>query len=294
MRSASEALSLGILSVGINVVLMVVKITVGLLGHSYALVADGIESGADIVSSLITWAGFQLSLKPADEDHPFGHGRVEALAGLFSGVALVLAAIWIGYHSIHEILTPHHSPAWFTLPVLVVVVCVKEWLSRKVFQVGDPLASSALKAEASHHHADALTSGAAALGISIALLAGPGYEAADDWAALLAAGVILWNAGQVIAQALHDLMDGSVANDWSASIAEVAAATKGVVSTEKCRVRKSGVRFFVELHLQVNPEISVREGHRIGHEVKDRLMTAHPQLADVVVHMEPAEDELLT
>jgi len=167
---------------------MVVKIGVGFLGNSYALIADGIESASDIFASLITWAGFQISLKPADDDHPYGHGKFESLAGMFSGFSLLTAAAIIGYNSILEIQAPHHAPAWFTLPVLVLVVVVKELLSRRVLSAGDAIGSTALKGDAWHHRSDAITSGAAAIGITIALIGGEGFEMADDWAALFACG----------------------------------------------------------------------------------------------------------
>lgn len=193
MRSPNETLGLGILAICINLVLMLVKIGVGLLGNSYALVADGIESASDIFSSLITWAGFQFSLKPADENHPYGHGRMETLAGMFAGFALLGAAGVIGCNALAEIRTPHHAPAWFTLPVLLGVVAVKEFLSRRVFAAGDSLDSNALKGDAWHHRSDAITSGACAIGIGVALVGGDGYESADDWAALAACLIIVIN-----------------------------------------------------------------------------------------------------
>jgi cation diffusion facilitator family transporter len=181
MQSASQTLSLGVLAICINVCLMIIKIGVGVVGNSYALVADGIESASDIFSSVITWAGFRLSLKPADEDHPYGHGKIDALTGIFSGSCLFAAAAFIAYQSIIEIRTPHHSPAWFTLPVLIAVIVVKELLSRRVFAVADTLDSNALKGDAWHHRSDAITSAAAAIGITISLIGGKGWEMADDW-----------------------------------------------------------------------------------------------------------------
>ena len=291
MRSPNEVLGLGILAICINVVLMLVKIGVGLLGNSYALVADGIESASDIFSSLITWAGFQFSLKPADEDHPYGHGKVEALAGLFAGFALLGAALVIAWNSIVEIRTPHHAPAWFTLPVLVGVVVVKEFLSRKVLTVGHSLDSNALKGDAWHHRSDAITSGACAFGIVVALIGGKGYESADDWAALAACFIIVINAFLILKGSLHDVLDGNVSSDLYDSITELAASTPGVKNTEKCRMRKSGVSLFVEIHIRVDPSISVFEGHEISHRVKDRLLDGNPRINDVLIHIEPAEME---
>jgi cation diffusion facilitator family transporter len=288
MRSNSELLGLGVLAVCINIALMIVKIGVGLLGNSYALIADGIESASDIFSSLITWAGFHISLKPADDDHPFGHGKFEALAGMFSGFSLLGAAAVIGYHSVLEIRTPHHAPAWFTLPVLVGVVFVKEFLSRKVLSANASLDSTALKGDAWHHRSDALTSGAAALGITIALIGGPGYESADDWAALAACAVIVINGFLVLKGSLHDVLDGSVSSDLRKSIDAEARTTRGVESIEPSRIRKSGISLFVEIHVRVAPAITVIEGHQISHNVKDRLLAHDSRIQDVIVHIEPS------
>jgi cation diffusion facilitator family transporter len=292
MRSQNDVLGLGILAICINITLMAVKIGVGFLGNSYALIADGIESASDIFSSLITWAGFQISLKPADDDHPYGHGKIESLAGMFSGFSLLTAAAIIGYHSILEIQTPHHAPAWFTLPVLVLVVVVKELLSRRVLSAGDAMGSTALKGDAWHHRSDAITSGAAAIGITIALIGGKGFEMADDWAALLACGVITINGVLILKGALHDVLDGKVSGDIHTEIAAYAHSVVGVRAAEKCRVRKSGVGFFVEIHVWVDPAISVYEGHQIGHKVKDQIMASDGRVQDVTVHIEPAASEM--
>lgn len=288
MQSPAETLGLGILSVCVNIVLMLVKIGVGLIGNSYALVADGIESASDIFSSLITWAGFQFSLRPADDDHPFGHGKLEALAGGFAGVALLAAAVIIAVNAVSEILTPHHAPEWFTLPVLIGIVVVKEALSRRILSTGQELGSTALQGDAWHHRSDAITSGAAAIGISVALLGGPGYEAADDWAALVACAIIVVNAARISRSALHDVMDGSVPVEWHGAVKNSASAVPGVLGTEKCRIRKSGTSQFVELHVRVAPDITVFEGHEIGHLVKARILADNPLVRDVVVHIEPA------
>lgn len=291
MIDAGRTLALGLLSLCVNIVLMAVKITVGLVGNSYALVADGIESAGDILSSIITWVGFQLSLRPPDDDHPFGHGKIESLAGMFSGVALLVAAFIIGYHSILEIKTPHHAPAWFTLPVLLAVVVVKMGLSRVISRVGSSVDSRALEGDAWHHLSDAITSGAAAIGISIALIGGPGWEMADDYAALVACVIIIFNGCLIIKSSLHEVLDGSVSQELNREMRALAEEVEGVREIEKCRVRKSGIGMFIELHVRVDADISVREGHRIGHEVKDHIRAAKPQVVDIVVHLEPFDEE---
>jgi cation diffusion facilitator family transporter len=290
MRSASESLGLGILAICINLSLMLVKIGVGVIGNSYALIADGIESASDIFSSVVTWAGFRWSLKPPDEDHPYGHGKIDALTGMFSGGALFAAAAFIAYQSIIEIRTPHHSPAWFTLPVLMGVIVTKELLSRRVFAAADTFDSNALKGDAWHHRSDAITSAAAAIGITIALIGGKGWEMADDWGALAACSVILTNAFRIMKGSVYDATDAAVPPQLRDSICTAAANHPGVQRIEKCLVRKSGTNLFVELHVEVDPSVTIREGHRIGHQIKAALIAGNPRIQDVMVHLEPAED----
>jgi cation diffusion facilitator family transporter len=271
---------------------MIIKIGVGVVGNSYALIADGIESASDIFSSVITWTGFHLSLKPADEDHPYGHGKIDALTGMFSGGVLFVAAAFIAYQSILEIRTPHHSPVWFTLPVLIGVIVVKELLSRRVFAAADTFDSNALKGDAWHHRSDAMTSAAAAIGITIALIGGKGWEMADDWGALAACSVIVTNAFRIVKGSIYDATDHAVSPLVQDPICAAAANQPGVLRIEKCLVRKSGANLFVELHVEVNPFVTIHEGHRIGHHVKAALIAGNPRIQDVIVHLEPASRAL--
>lgn len=288
MANKKSLQKLGFMTLGVNVGLMVVKLTAGVLGNCYALIADGVESAGDIVTSVVTWGGFHLSLRPADEQHPFGHGKIESVAGVFSGLSLVTAATVIVYQAICEITTVHEAPEWYTLPVLVLVVIIKETTSRIVLKAGRSVESMAIKGDAWHHHSDALTSGAAALGITLALFCGPRFAAADDWAALLACAIIYYNGISILRGAFHELLDGAVTCDMRDFVVGVASEVPGVSSVEKCRVRKSGIDYFVEIHLCVSSEMTVGAGHALGHRVKDAVMTARDSVRDVVVHLEPA------
>lgn len=278
---------MGLLTVAVNFVLMAVKILAGTLGNSYALIADGIESAADILTSLVTWSAFHLSLRPPDDDHPFGHGKIESLAGIFSGIALIGAAAAIAFQSIREILTPHHSPEWFTLPILIAVIITKELLSRKILSLAGSIDSRALEGDAWHHRSDAITSAAAATGISIALIGGEKWAVADDIAALAACGVILFTAIQILKRSLHDTMDGCVDPKLTEKIASLAAEVDSVHCIEKCLLRKSGIHYFAELHVQVDENLPVSSGHRIAHDVKKHLIENYPSLRDVSIHVEP-------
>ncbi len=279
---------LGILA---NGVLAAIKGIAGFLGNSYALIADAIESASDVLTSFVVWMGLKIASKPADKDHPYGHGKAEPMAAVIVSLALFAAAFLIVQQSIQEIRIPHHAPAPFTLIVLVAVIILKESLFRFVFKVGNKLQSTAVMADAWHHRSDAITSFAAFIGISIALIGGKGYESADDFAALFASGIIAFNAYRLIKPAIAELMDQAPPSNIEAEARKAAISIKGVVSLEKCFVRKVGFEYYVDLHVIVNGEISVREGHKISHKVKDAIRASNPRVADVLVHIEPSGRE---
>lgn len=281
---------LGWLSLAVNIGLMAVKITVGILGNCYALIADGVESASDVITSSVTWIGFRLSLRPADDGHPFGHGKIESVSGAFSGCSLLAAATLIAWQSVREIMTVHAAPAWYTLPVLLAVVIVKEAVSRRVMAAGQSVESQAIKGDAWHHRSDAITSGAAAVGIALALFGGDRFAVADDWAALLACLIIYFNGFSILKGSVHEILDGDVGGDVQRFVRNVAGSVEGIVDVEKCRIRKSGIDYFVELHIHVPANMSVGEGHAVGHRVKDAVMAARSAVRDVVVHIEPAAD----
>ena len=287
MAAVETGLRIARLALLVNALLAVGKIATGILGNSYVLIADGIESIADVFGSVVVWGGLRLSIMPADENHPFGHGKAEPVAGIIVSMILLAAALLIAVQSVREILTPHHPPAWYTLPVLVVVVVVKEAMFRVAFRTGRSLESTALKSDAWHHRSDALTSAAALIGISIALIGGKGYESADDWAALLACGVICWNGLRLLRSALDEVMDASVSPEVVAQVRELAATVEGVAAIDKCRIRKSGLHLALDIHVVVDGDLTVRRGHEIAHLVKDRLLASQHRINDVTVHIEP-------
>ena len=271
----------------VNVVLSGTKLAAGIAGHSHALVADAVESFADIFSSLIVWRGLIVAAAPADEDHPYGHGKAEPIASAIVAAMLLGAALWIALKACGEIMEPHPSPAPFTLIVLVVVVVVKEGLFRFVSREGKAVDSSVVKTDAWHHRSDAITSVAAGVGISVALLGGKGFEAADDVAAIAAAGVIAWNGWHLLRPALNELMDTAPGHEVIDQIRQLATTTPGVDRVEKCFVRKVGYQYFVDMHVEVDPQMSVLRSHEIAHAVKDKIRAAMPAVSDVLVHIEP-------
>jgi len=280
-----------LVGMAVNALLAIVKIIVGLVGHSYALVADGVESAADIVNSLIVWGGLRVASVPPDESHPYGHGKAEPIAAAVASFALLGAAILIAIQSVREIVTPHRLPHWSTLVTLAAVIVVKEGLARWTSRAGMNAKSTALASDALHHRSDALTSAAAFIGISIGLIGGPGYESADGWAALLACLVIAFNGARLLKLAVEDLMDAAPSKELEAELRSIAERVDGVKAIEKMRVRKSGLEFFVEIHVQVDGDVSVRLGHEIGHRVHDALIESPHHVADVFVHVEPFQLE---
>ncbi len=274
--------------IALNLVLAVVKFAGGIFGHTYVLIADGVESLLDVFSSALVWAGFRVAAKPPDENHPYGHGKAEPLAALAVALFIFAAAGWIAVHAVHEIVTPHRAPHWATLPLLAAIVAVKYGFSRRMQRAGDDAGSTALGAEAWHHYADALTSAAAFVGIAIAVFGGNGFEVADDWAALLACVVVVANGVHIFNRALGDVMDTAVPVAFENEVRAIALGVEGVLSLDKCRVRKSGLVHLVDIHVVVNPEITVYHGHEIAHAVKDALEHSPLNITDVSVHIEPA------
>jgi cation diffusion facilitator family transporter len=273
----------------VNAALVVMKLAAGIVGHSYALVADAVESSTDIFASLIVWGGLHVSAQPPDESHPYGHGKAEALATAAVSLMLLGAAIGIAIAAIREIMTPHHVPAMFTLYVLAGVVIVKEVLFRKVLAVGHQVDSNVVMADAWHHRSDAITSAAAFVGIALAIWGGERWAAADDWAAIVAAAIIAINGGRFLRVAVNDLMDRMPAAPILAEIDRAARGVAGVLDTEKLRVRRFGAELMVDLHVQAEPALSLHDAHILSGKVKGAIRAAVPSVRDVLVHMEPFE-----
>lgn len=278
-----------LLGLAINLVLAIAKITAGLLGNAYVLIADGIESALDIGGSVVIWGGLRFAARPPDASHPYGHGKAEPVAAAIVAAGVLIAAVGLAIQSTREIFTPHHAPAPFTLVVLIVVVVVKELLYRSVIRIGREVESTAVQTDAWHHRSDALTSIAAFVGIAIALIGGDGWESADDWAALFACGLIAVNGYRLLSPALHEILDTAPRGDMCQGVREAAAEVRGVREVEKCLVRKMGLHYYVDLHVAVDGTISVRDGHDIAHDVKNAILATNARIADVLVHIEPAE-----
>ncbi len=270
-----------------NTCLAVVKWLSGFFGNSYALIADAIESTTDILSSFLVLMGLKFSIKPADENHPYGHGRIEPLITFLVVGFLIISATIIAYESIDNIQTPHKLPEYWTLFVLAGIILWKEISYQVVVRKSKETKSSSLKADAWHHRSDAITSVAAFIGISIALIFGDGYETADDWAALFAAGFILYNSYLIFRPALGEIMDENLNEDLIINIRKVALTVAGILNTEKCYVRKAGLRYHVDLHAIVDADITVKSGHSLAHKLQSTLKNEIPELDNILIHIEP-------
>jgi cation diffusion facilitator family transporter len=272
-----------------NTSLAIIKGVAGYFGNSYALIADAIESITDIFASFLVLFGIKYSNKPADKNHPYGHGRAEPLITFLVVGFLIASASFIAHESIIHIQTPHDLPKTWTLFVLGAIIIWKEISFRLVLKKSKETNSSSLKADAWHHRSDAITSVAAFIGISIALILGKGYESADDWAALFASGFILYNCYLIFRPALGEIMDEHLYDDLVIEIRKVALTVKGIKGTEKCFIRKAGMKYHVDLHAIVDANITVKEGHEIAHNLKDTLRKEILELGHVLIHIEPNE-----
>lgn len=287
---SAKGLKTTLIGIVVSALLAVIKGLGGVFGHSYALIADAIESASDVLTSAMLWAGLKWSSKPPDENHPYGHGKIEALVAIGISIALTIAGGIIVRDSIFHIIEPHKSPAPFTLIILVVVVATKELLYRFVLKTGKEINSTAVKADAFHHRSDAITSIAAFVGISIALIGGDGFEVADDYAALIAAAFIFYNAFKIGRSAIGELLDEAMEPELRSNIIEIAERNPEVIKVERCHSRKMGTAYHVDMHLWIDGNKTVIEGHDIAHEVKDKLIHEFPFLIDVHIHVEPDEN----
>jgi cation diffusion facilitator family transporter len=287
MKNKEIAVKTAYFSIFSNFCLALIKGVAGFFGNSYALIADAIESTTDVFSSILVLLGIRYSSRPADENHPYGHGRIEPLITFVIVGFLITSAVVIAYESCKNIFTPHALPKSWTLYVLGAIIVWKEASYHIVLHKSKQINSTVLKADAWHHRSDAITSIAAFIGISIALFFGKGYEAADDWAALLASFFILYNSYRIFRPALSEIMDENTYEDIIEQVRAVATTVEGVIDTEKCYVRKSGVYYYVDLHATVDGNATVKKGHNISHRLKDALQSNLPFVKDVLIHIEP-------
>lgn len=283
-RQATWAAGLGL---AVNAGLGVIKLAASLVTGSFALLADAVNSLGDCVTSLIILLALRYAQHPADDEHPYGHTRAEAVVGSNVALLVMISALSVGVAAIRQFGTvPPVPPAW-TLLIAAGNVVIKESLYRYKIGVGKRLGSAALIANAWDHRSDALCSLAVFVGLSVVIWGGPDWAWVDPATALVVVAAILFSAGKVYRESFNELLDRQADDELVGRLRTAAASRDEVYEVETLRVRKSGMEYFVDIHIEVDPHLPVAEGHRIGHDVKDHLMADFPQVRDVLVHVEP-------
>lgn len=276
------------LGVAVNLVLGGAKLAGGILGDSFALIADSINSLGDTVASAVVLAALVYAQRPPDPEHPYGHTRAEAVAGASVAMLMVLSALWIGLEAVRRLPVVHELPAPWTLWLAGGNAVVKEALFRYKRAVGRRSGSQALLANAWDHRSDALASTAVLAGLAAVRFGGRAWMWADEAAALLVAAAVAWAGAALFRTSASELLDRQAEPDLVREVAAEAERVEGVVAVETLRLRKSGLEYFADLHLEVDPDLTVTRGHLIGHRTKDRLLARFERLRDVLVHVEPA------
>ncbi|MBL4700396.1 MAG: cation transporter [Phycisphaeraceae bacterium] len=277
------------IGLSINLALAVIKFIAGLVGQSMALLADAVNSLGDTITTTVVIVAMNVARRPADEEHPYGHTRVEAIAG--SSVAIIIAVvaaltIWkcFEFWDASQVL----PPIW-TLWIAAGNVIIKESLYHYKKRVGMRIGSSALIATAWDHRSDAFCSLAVLIGLSAVLFTDGKYLHADKLAGMVVGTMILISSAKLYFMSANELLDAQGDGLLLENIRVTAALVAGVTDVEKLRVRKSGLEYFADIHVHVPPQLTVAKAHRLGHEVKDKLLTTYPRLRDVLVHIEPDE-----
>lgn len=281
--------NVALLGIGANVSLTIIKFFWGILGNSYALIADAIESATDIVGSAIVYLGVKHAQKPADSNHPYGHGKTEPMAGLAVSILLIFAVLEIAKGAILRIQNPETGiPALWTLWILLAVVLLKGWLFLRAIAIGKSLQSTAVTGDAYHHLSDAMTTGVALAGTVLALFAGPDFSSSADWAALIAAGFMCYNIYHIGWPAIRELLDERDDHEMEELIKQIIEKNRDIKNINVCIVRKSWFDRIVELRLLIDGEKTVREWHRIAHTVEDTIKLKYPNIIHVTTHTEPS------
>jgi cation diffusion facilitator family transporter len=270
-----------------NLSLGIVKLIGGLIGSSFALIADAVNSLGDSVTAVIVLYSLKVAESPADKEHPYGHTRAEGIAALTVSVLIIVSALWVGWEALIQFQGKKSVPPIWTLWIAGTNVLIKEGLYRYKMAVGKRTGSMSIVANAWDHRSDALCALAVVIGLAAIRLGGSSWAWADKLAALVVVVVIVWAGARLFRQSASELMDVQADEGLVTEIRKMAADTPGVREVDKLWVRKSGLEFFIDIHIQVDPGMTVDSGHRIGHQVKAKLLKGFPAIRDVLVHLEP-------
>lgn len=283
-RDATQAALLGLV---VNLVLGLVKLVGGIVGKSFALISDAVNSLGDVFASLVVLFGLRVAQRPADAEHPYGHTKAESIAGSNVALLIVISALIVGWEAIQRINVSHDLPPIWTLWIAGANVLIKECLYRYKVRVAKRTGSSSILANAWDQRSDALCSFAVLIGLGIVRWGGPDWIGADEVAALVVVAAIVWSGSQLFRKSCSELMDLQADDELVQQIKTAAESVPDVKAVEKLWVRKSGLEYFADIHIEVDQSLTVAEGHRIGHQVKDKLIAEFPTLRDVLVHLEP-------
>lgn len=283
-EQATRAANVGL---GVNLVLGVVKLFGGVVGSSFALISDAVNSIGDVFMSLAVLFALRIAQRPADAEHPYGHSRAEAIAGSNVALLVIVSALLVGWEAIQRIHAQHDLPPVWTLWIATGNVFIKEALYRYNLRIGKRTKSSVVIAAAWDHRSDAFCSFAVLIGLGIVRWGGPAWIGADEAAALVVVSAIVWSGIQLFRRSASELMDVQADGELVQQIREAAESINDVKAVETLWVRKSGLEYFADIHIEVDQDLTVAQGHRIGHEVKDHLLKTFPMVRDVLVHLEP-------
>lgn len=283
-RDVTRAALLGL---GVNLALGVTKLVGGIVSGSFALLSDAVNSLGDVFTSVVVLLAFRVAQRPADREHPYGHTRAEGIAASNVAVLIAVSALLVGWESIQRLTVRHALPPGWTLWIAGANVVIKEALYRYKVRVARRTRSSAIMANAWDHRADALCALAVLIGLAVVRWGGPPFIWADEAAALVVVAAILWSATELFLRSASELMDRQAEEPYVRQVRAAAESVPEVRRVETLRVRKSGLEYFADIHIEVDPQMTVADGHRVGHTVKDHLLARFPNLRDVLVHLEP-------
>lgn len=275
------------IGLAVNVGLAAVKLIGGLVGQSFALIADAVNSIGDVVTTIVVLFALRVAQRPPDDEHPYGHTRAEAIAASNVALLVVVSAVFVGWEAVQRFGLRHEPPPAWTLWIAGFNVLIKEGLYQYKVRVGRRTGSAAIVANAWDHRSDAFCSLAVLIGLAAIRFGGPSFVGADEVASMVVVTAIVWSGVQLFRSSASELMDPQADSEFVGGIRRAAREVEGVRDVEKLWVRKSGLEFFADIHIQVDPHLTVAAGHRIGHQVKARLLDQFPGLRDVLIHLEP-------
>jgi len=282
-----DATRAAVVGLSINLALGVIKLAGGIAAHSFALIADSVNSLGDVLTSAVVVFAFRIAQRPPNPRHPYGHMRAEAVAGSNMALLVVFSAVMIAWEAIEHLTDQHPVPPVWALWIAGGNVVIKELLFHYKTRIGRRTGSAALLANAWDHRSDALCSLAVLIGLALIRFGGPAWISADEIASLVVAAAIIWSGGRLFWSSSRELLDMQADDELVAEVRRTAESVPEVRAIETLLVRKAGLEFFVDIHIEVDEHLTVAAGHLIGHQVKDRLLSEFPAIRDVLVHLEP-------